>query len=224
MGDLDELGSTRAFLAGAVEPLAVAEVVTTDDFRRNKDVVAGLLKVFAGDPEEAVALGGQLEEAIGVELGAGEDGGAIGVGVGVPLVMGRRRALAALVLVLIGVAGRALVAVLRLGLRLGVLLGLLLGLVAALFALFTAALGAAFRRGGRSGRGCADGRCADGGCGGRSGRGCGDGGRGGDGNNGSGGLRGWGRFGNGTTTGHPPETPGWDSDGGWRIEEVWLHG
>ena len=71
-GDLDQLGSAWAFLVVAVDPLAEAQVVFADAFRRDEDIVASLLEIFVGHAQETEAFGCEFEHAIDGDFWAAE--------------------------------------------------------------------------------------------------------------------------------------------------------
>jgi hypothetical protein len=72
-GDFDELGTARAFLVVAVDPLANAQVVFADAFRRDEDIVAGLFEIFVGYAQEAETFGCEFEHAIDGDFWSGEN-------------------------------------------------------------------------------------------------------------------------------------------------------
>ena len=51
--DLDKLWSAWPVLVRSVNPMTEAEVVGTDDFRTNKNVIAGLLEIFICDTKKS---------------------------------------------------------------------------------------------------------------------------------------------------------------------------
>ena len=103
-GDLDELRAARAFLVESVDPLAEAQVVFADGFRGDKDVVAGLFEIFAGDAEEAEAFGGEFEQSVGLDFRAGEQDRAAVFGVVAAALVAAAVVALAAVLVLLAVA------------------------------------------------------------------------------------------------------------------------
>lgn len=148
--DFDELGSAGAFLVEAVDPLADAEVVATDDFRGDEDVVACLFEVSGLESEEAEAFWGEFEHAEDFGFGAAEwsdaavveVGGAVRTVRALALVIGLALAVAVAVGLAIAVEVSALVVIsawVVVGARV-----LVSALVAAAFAFFAAAFAAAF--------------------------------------------------------------------------------
>ena len=127
LGGLDELRAAGAFLVESVDPLAKAQVVFADGFRGDEDVVAGLFKVSARQPEETEAFGGEFEQSVSLDLRAGEQRRAAVFGV----VGG-------------GLLKAAVVALAAMRGLLGLAVWWLLTLVSAAFALVAAAFATAF--------------------------------------------------------------------------------
>ena len=103
-----QLRAAWAFLMGAVDPLAKAEVVFANRLWGDENIVACLVEFLARDPQESEALWSEFQHAIGLDFWAGQlDGSAV-------FVAGAARCLAAVVMT---VAVRVLV----LGMRLSTL-------------------------------------------------------------------------------------------------------